>query len=520
MSDAVLLVEWTTEYLASTSIRFTWVERLLDGRCWSAPHTRMLGTEPALACCPKIWTPKCQSTGENELEFPCRRFHHGEVSQQESLVCRPALVAEIEPEFGKLFGPRPGVASLRGTDIYHDFNWIEVFGKNENRFQGQKVSSDIVQVVAEQEGHCDFLILTTKAGVSVFDVRTHSDGTVCVVAPIAIVQGLTPDRLDFLRMKAQGLDEEARRIMSRLPKGASRELLLNLLIEECESGDDLALLVKSMAEALSDNITPTHINEFLSRADDKLGRDTATALLEEYPEVAREYIEGEFLGDDVQALAYRRFQVALFAKLLSSPTDFQDYQQRWTPERGREAAWQHFFENNRWIFGYGLSLTFHTSVGETLEQTTTGATVQSPGKRSDALLKSEGAVRSLCFVEIKHHEAPLCESTSYRSGCFAPSGDLSGGICQAQNTVQLRDKVGEFLTRRSGEGAQLEELYNYLPRSYLVIGNLSEFMDEENRVQMHRFRSFELFRRNILRPEILTFDELYHRAAAIIGSAD
>jgi hypothetical protein len=66
------------------------------------------------------------------------------------------------------------------------------------------------------------------------------------------------------------------------------------------------------------------------------------------------------------------------------------------------------------------------------------------------------------------------------------------------------------LTQRFPTG---EEAFNYPPRSYLVLGTLQSLVGEHG-VNQEKFRSFELFRRNILAPEIITF-ELYERASFI-----
>ena len=54
-----------------------------------------------------------------------------------------------------------------------------------------------------------------------------------------------------------------------------------------------------------------------------------------------------------------------------------------------------------------------------------------------------------------------------------------------------------------------------MPKSFLVVGSLKEFVGEHG-VNAERYRSFELFRRNTLSPEIITFDELYERARFIV----
>ena len=53
------------------------------------------------------------------------------------------------------------------------------------------------------------------------------------------------------------------------------------------------------------------------------------------------------------------------------------------------------------------------------------------------------------------------------------------------------------------------------PESFLVIGSLNEFLTDTG-VNEDKLRSFELFRKNIISPEIITFDELYERARFIV----
>jgi hypothetical protein len=76
-------------------------------------------------------------------------------------------------------------------------------------------------------------------------------------------------------------------------------------------------------------------------------------------------------------------------------------------------------------------------------------------------MKTKGAIEVLCFVEIKTHMTPLLQRDSYRAGC-----------------------LDELRTERG--------------------------------INVEKYRSFELYRRNTSRPEILTFDELYYRAKFIV----
>jgi len=123
----------------------------------------------------------------------------------------------------------------------------------------------------------------------------------------------------------------------------------------------------------------------------------------------------------------------------------------------------------------------------------------------------------LCFVEIKTHKTPLLDSKPYRSGCWAPSKELSRAISQVQGTVSSAiDNLRNKVILEDDEGSPTgEEVFNYQPKSYLVIGSLDEFEDEHG-VNNDKYRSFELYRKNTTNPEIITFDELYERAKYIV----
>src|SRR5438067_9432697 len=57
-----------------------------------------------------------------------------------------------------------------------------------------------------------------------------------------------------------------------------------------------------------------------------------------------------------------------------------------------------------------------------------------------------------------------------------------------------------------------ERTFTIQPKGILVIGHTNKLADPSQR------NTFELFRRNVVNPEILTFDELYERAKFIVES--
>ena len=132
-------------------------------------------------------------------------------------------------------------------------------------------------------------------------------------------------------------------------------------------------------------------------------------------------------------------------------------------------------------------------------------------------MKTKGIISNLCFIEIKTHLTALLEDTPYRSGCYAPSKELSGAVSQVQGSTAeaVRNLTEKIVTTDSDGNPTGEIVYNYQPKSFLVIGNLEQFAGEHG-VNEKKLRSFELYRKNIVSPEIITFDELYERAKFIV----
>lgn len=246
----------------------------------------------------------------------------------------------------------------------------------------------------------------------------------------------------------------------------------------------------------------------------------ARHLVEENEELFSEVIRSAVTKQDVVAVGYRKRQLEVFEKLLRD----QEYFEELTARKGcsEEALWQQYFEKNPWIFGYGLDYIYLSSFdNRKLEQTVSGHTVGSRGKRVDALMKSRGVLSSLCFIEIKTHRTPLTATAPYRAGCWAVSQIISQAVAQVQGTVAAAtENIRRRLEITDSEGNPTgERAYSFTPKAYLVIGDLSEFVSESG-ANEERYRSFELFRGNLFTPEIITFDELYERARFIVRESE
>ncbi|MFE0808820.1 Shedu anti-phage system protein SduA domain-containing protein [Streptomyces sp. NPDC058848] len=235
-------------------------------------------------------------------------------------------------------------------------------------------------------------------------------------------------------------------------------------------------------------------------------------------EAVRTAVGGVLTEEDIRLISNRKSQLQRFRKLLNDPEYFER-------ERGRvagpEAVWQGFFEENPWIFGYGLTLVACGPLDDgKLERITTGANIfTGAGKRSDAVMRSKGFISSLLFCEIKTHQTPLLASAPYRSpDVYQVSKDVVGAVAQVQKTAHkaLRLVSGELHRHYRDDGAPTDiEISTARPRQVLVIGSLSEFSDGIA-ANPEKITSFEQDRRSIQDVEVITFDELYERACFIV----
>lgn len=267
-------------------------------------------------------------------------------------------------------------------------------------------------------------------------------------------------------------------------------------------------------------------NEEKAQLSDRFVDDlvlTKAQLLEivsKQPDLVEELINNQVTTKEIVNLGYRKRQLGIFQSLLNEPEFFQLTKTELGANKKDEDVWQAFFEKNTWIFGYGLSYIFNSTLNNSkLEQVVKGSSFTGAGKRVDALLKSKGIINSLCFAEIKTHKTPLLKKVNepYRKECWAPSAEFSGAIAQIQKTVQLSLEEIKTKTQIKNDVGTLtgENLYLYQPKSFLVIGMLSEFSGEHGENE-EKFSSFELLRRNLTNPEVITFDELYQRAKYIV----
>lgn len=232
------------------------------------------------------------------------------------------------------------------------------------------------------------------------------------------------------------------------------------------------------------------------------------------PERFQALIRSDASAEDIIAIERRRNVVATMERWLEDQSAFA----REMAEKGvirPEQMWQTLLENNPWVLGLALGTQVLSNFEkERLEQVVAGSSINQVGKRVDALMQTNGAIKSMVFVEIKRHDTHLLDPSSYRSGCWAPSRDLAGAVVQVQQTAHyMQTQYGDSLRHRYPDGSlSLDETYILKPKCYVVAGRLAELKGDSGLPIPEKMRSFEIFRRSIENPEIVTFDELHARA--------
>lgn len=172
-----------------------------------------------------------------------------------------------------------------------------------------------------------------------------------------------------------------------------------------------------------------------------------------------------------------------------------------------ENEWQNFFEENTWIFGYGLRYQVLRVIQPQPDLGGSAVTGRG-GQRGDFLTATEAETRFTCLVEIKTPTTLLLQREHYRNGVWGASKELAGAISQ----VQVNCAQWEIEGARTEQNRELlAGNYTISPKGIVVIGKTSELTDWDKR------NSFERFRREIRSPEIITYDELYERARYIVG---
>jgi hypothetical protein len=179
-----------------------------------------------------------------------------------------------------------------------------------------------------------------------------------------------------------------------------------------------------------------------------------------------------------------------------------------------EPQWEQFFYGNQWIFGYGLRYQF---LGILKRQAGYGgSTYERKGEqKGEFLTRTLGVEKFTVVVEIKRPDTKFFDSgrhgaAGYRSGVPNYSAEFIQAISQAQVNGRTWDTEGSK-RERDRELLAADHTNTITPKSILVIGNTRELDDFDKK------NAFELLRRELRNPDIITFDELEERAKYIVS---
>jgi hypothetical protein len=215
-------------------------------------------------------------------------------------------------------------------------------------------------------------------------------------------------------------------------------------------------------------------------------------------ELVRKIAQTPELQQDIYAIASKRRVLADFEEMLGA--------------NHSELKWQAFFEANHWIFGHGLQYVSLEKASKSLSARTTGNEFDRSGKTTDGFLRTRAEVSQFVFVEIKKNSTELLRRSSYRPGCWGVSDEVSNAVTQIQKTVFEFARERFRVVLKDQDGNDTDQLvYAVEPRSFLVVGSMSQLTGNDDKIAC-----FQLYRRNIRSPEILTFDELFFRARYIV----
>lgn len=174
-----------------------------------------------------------------------------------------------------------------------------------------------------------------------------------------------------------------------------------------------------------------------------------------------------------------------------------------------EPKWQKFFEQNTWIFGAGLAYRFLHLI--TSQPDYGGGSVMGRGtQKGDFLMATAAAAaKYTVLVDIKRPDS-LLVTRPYRNGAYEPGRHLVGGVCQLQ--ANCHTWVVEGSQQDSNrDDLEDQDIFTYEPKAILVIGDTRQLDDRDKK------GTFELFRRNLHNPEIVTYDELLERASFVVA---
>jgi len=195
--------------------------------------------------------------------------------------------------------------------------------------------------------------------------------------------------------------------------------------------------------------------------------------------------------------------------LLKRREKLAEFKQSLTSHSSDESWWQDFFEENKWIFGYGLN--YEILRQQQPQPTYGGVKIDGTGgQRGDNLMSTTGDLNFTVLVEIKTPATLLLQGTQeIRNGAWSLSKNLTDALSQIQANIQTWEKQGSEQPENRDKLDKLS-VFTVKPKGIIVIGSLSQLIDRNKR------ETFQRFRKSIHGIDIITYDELFERAKFIV----
>ncbi len=255
--------------------------------------------------------------------------------------------------------------------------------------------------------------------------------------------------------------------------------------------------------------------DFSHISDDQL--DSLKKLISEWKVVdhklVQSIIENGITDKDAVAMWYRKKQLEIFDKLLNDVWFIDEYKTNksitWAKE---ETVFQHFFQKNQRIFGYGLDYRFL----EIIQKESTVAPSNIWWREQEFLDFLLWTRDFTVLVEIKKPSTNLFWSWQNRSWSRSLSDKFIDAVWQI-----LEYKASAQLFLENPNNCTNSD-WNYFfqktfdPKSILIMWRNRDFEWKNDLETKTKKRTFELFRRDSRNIDIVTFDELYERAYFIV----
>lgn len=179
-----------------------------------------------------------------------------------------------------------------------------------------------------------------------------------------------------------------------------------------------------------------------------------------------------------------------------------------------ETMWQKFFQEQKWIFGYGLDYRIMTEFDREMNLSVVG-TDNKEKVIVDFLMTFNDFTAT---VEIKKPKTPIFDTSKNRSGSWSFHSEFIDAVSQVLEQKAEWSILGQNSNNYNKAGTEKLAKRTRDAKAILLIGNKGEFSELLNiREKEIKQDTFELFRRGSRNVEIVTYDELFERANFIVN---